>query len=277
MTLSISVLTYNVHDTPKLLSILSNLKPHLNSNIIFITLQEVYRPFAKHKDLIKQLNKLFNGKNIIYERLWGLISIVITESKDYKSLKMGLGPHHLPNKGFIATKVDNILFVGCHLAAGNDNHNRRMDMFNNAMTAIYTYFVKIDTLIIAGDFNFRVEKNVEQIVSNRKVNKNIKSVFENLENLEKHILTDQGRLFFEEYNNLKEGRILFKPTYKFLVNSDDYDTKRIPSWCDRIIFGSKYQLKCENYNAINIFASDHKPVIAHFELNEGIKIDDTEI
>jgi hypothetical protein len=46
-----------------------------------------------------------------------------------------------------------------------------------------------------------------------------------------------GRIF----QGFTEGKITFKPTYRYLVGTDQYDRKpegkmRCPSWCDRILF-----------------------------------------
>jgi glycerol-3-phosphate cytidylyltransferase-like family protein len=45
-----------------------------------------------------------------------------------------------------------------------------------------------------------------------------------------------------------------------------YDTKRTPSWCDRILYYSKDKLKLTvfKYTAIDVFLSDHKPVCGGF-------------
>lgn len=38
--------------------------------------------------------------------------------------------------------------------------------------------------------------------------------------------------------NMKEGNLIFDPTYRYDVGTDDYDTskkKRLPAWTDRIL------------------------------------------
>lgn len=74
----------------------------------------------------------------------------------------------------------------------------------------------------------------------------------------------------------KEGEILFPPTYKLLKHDDAYNTSRIPSWTDRILYYSKIDdaLKQYSYDANNLLKiSDHRPVFSqfeyHFEFTDG--------
>ena len=64
-----------------------------------------------------------------------------------------------------------------------------------------------------------------------------------------------------------EPPLHFKPTYKFDLNSDIYDTgskARIPAWCDRVLY-IKRGLQCVAYDAdTSLKTSDHRPVFATF-------------
>lgn len=71
----------------------------------------------------------------------------------------------------------------------------------------------------------------------------------------------------------KEEKINFPPTYKFKLNSDDYDLSklnRVPSYCDRVLFKSptkNYFCQSLGYNNISSFIqSDHRPVYATFNI-----------
>jgi hypothetical protein len=65
-----------------------------------------------------------------------------------------------------------------------------------------------------------------------------------------------------------EAPLNFKPTYKFDIGTDIYDTsakKRIPSWTDRILYKPSENIACVAYNSdVTIMTSDHKPVYATF-------------
>ena len=74
--------------------------------------------------------------------------------------------------------------------------------------------------------------------------------------------------------SFEESPINFPPTYKFDVNTSNYDTsskKRIPSYTDRIIFKENISTDskciCIEYSSISdIMISDHKPVYGLFTL-----------
>ncbi|THH19918.1 hypothetical protein EW146_g1363 [Bondarzewia mesenterica] len=60
----------------------------------------------------------------------------------------------------------------------------------------------------------------------------------------------------------EEGPILFRPTYRYDVGTENYDTSeklRIPAWTDRILFrGSTLDLSA--YSRAELRGSDHRPV-----------------
>lgn len=80
----------------------------------------------------------------------------------------------------------------------------------------------------------------------------------------------------ECFSQFKEKEITFPPTYKFDLNTHTYDTstkKRVPSWCDRILYKSGKSVEsfteCEQlaYHHIPEYdQSDHKPVFGLFQV-----------
>jgi len=65
-----------------------------------------------------------------------------------------------------------------------------------------------------------------------------------------------------------EARITFLPTYKYDLNSDQYDTSekaRIPAWCDRVLRKGN-NIRQVHYDAAPLRFSDHRPVYATFQV-----------
>lgn len=67
-----------------------------------------------------------------------------------------------------------------------------------------------------------------------------------------------------------EGDIKFPPTYKYLVGTDDYDPKRLPAWCDRVVYKAQpnaHVYICEYSSVPELkHTSDHRPVVAVLEV-----------
>lgn len=64
-----------------------------------------------------------------------------------------------------------------------------------------------------------------------------------------------------------EATIYFLPTYKYIKKEKTYDSKRTPSWCDRILFYAQEPSKfiILKYWDVDCFQSDHKPVCGAFK------------
>ena len=64
-----------------------------------------------------------------------------------------------------------------------------------------------------------------------------------------------------------EGPITFPPTYKLAQNSNEYSHTRIPGWTDRIFY-RKGRCRALQYSCMyNLYGSDHRPVIARYEID----------
>lgn len=138
-----------------------------------------------------------------------------------------------------------------------------------------------DSVFWLGDLNFRIDKGrstVEDVVN--------AIVDQDHPNFEDLLRTDEllNCLLHEKvFQGYQEGRINFKPTYKFDLEKDVYDTSaklRIPSYTDRILFHSKKKngITCTCYDAVmNLKKSDHRPVYGLYEVllkpgREGIQL-----
>lgn len=153
-------------------------------------------------------------------------------------------------------------------------------MFSSIGKNIYSH----DYVFWCGDFNYRIDlpiNEVKQLINEKN--------FEQL--LEKDQLKCQqkeGKVF----RNYLEGDIDFAPTYKYDINSVDYDTSeksRIPAWTDRILFRkfkpTRLSEKENNqldygkivfYGRAELKTSDHRPVIGEYNV-ELLKVDNEKL
>ena len=122
-----------------------------------------------------------------------------------------------------------------------------------------------DVIIFFGDMNYRLEfdtfEEVKSMIDEQKWTK----------------LLQGDQLLMERncgnvFDGFKEGVITFQPSYKFLPTTSDYDEvkkKKIPAWCDRILWTTTTRqktMKCVMYDIVmDQKMSDHKPVFALFE------------
>lgn len=70
----------------------------------------------------------------------------------------------------------------------------------------------------------------------------------------------------------EEAPLSFLPTYKYDKGSHEYDTskkQRTPSWCDRIMIGTRQGSIIEQfaYKRLERTDSDHRPVTAMYRLS----------
>ena len=205
----------------------------------------------------------------------------------------------LGNKGAVGIgfTLYNISFfiISCHLCTGFNNNLYRNYDFDHIKKNIHPYLYKYDIIIWMGDFNYRINKDKEEVEEILR-NKNELNLFEYDQ------MTYEIKHHNLKCNGFKEGKVSFMPTYKY---SDEEDTNEllfdsldhIPSWTDRIIFrindskffyikeeeneNNKYEnssldsnegkinmfFQLIHYNSMqNIVFSDHKPVFAYFNI-----------
>ena len=171
------------------------------------------------------------------------------------------------NKGAVAIRLDysstSICFVTAHLAAGFANYEERNRDYRTISHGLHFQknrsIADHDTIIWLGDFNYRIglsDERARRLVAAG----DLETLYEN----DQLNLQMVAGLAFQYYS---EARITFLPTYKFNLNSDEYDTSekaRIPAWTDRILRKGT-NLKQIDYNSAPLRFSDHRPVYATFE------------
>ena len=188
-----------------------------------------------------------------------------------------IGKFSLGNKAFLtfSFKYMNKIFsiAACHLASGLEKNNKRIQTLKEILNKnietdsdTIKRFKDADYWIILGDLNFRIDLSSANELALIQ-DKNYKDLYG----------IDQFNLAYEDDNNaflkenIKEGIINFRPTYKLEKNSDNYEYKegkiREPAWCDRILYSKRNRIRVVNYNGIfSLRLSDHRPVICTFEV-----------
>lgn len=182
--------------------------------------------------------------------------------------------HFAGNKGAVCVRFNlldiNYCFINVHLHHGQENQAARDQDISDtlrcafqgsAKTALQPKADNHDVTVIFGDFNFRL--NIE--MSEADVERAAQFVSEKpLEFLERDqfLAGDMSNL-----SDFREGGISFEPTYKYRAGTGQFDTKRIPAWCDRILFKvnkDSYSLAVGKYSSLPALChtSDHMPVVA---------------
>ena len=193
------------------------------------------------------------------------------------SCKTGFAKGMLGNKGYIISQFNfkgkYFGFCSGHLSAGENKVNleqRQKEIksifdFNNVYSR-KNKFVLNDYFFIFGDLNFRIDFAKEDISNENSIERNEMIQYKDI-----LLKRDELNFFLNEYKNVKEGKINFLPTYKFIKHLDKYDlSKKVPAWTDRILFGNNDELNYLNQifyddiSEINIY--DHISVSFLFEI-----------
>lgn len=130
-----------------------------------------------------------------------------------------------------------------------------------------------DLVFWIGDLNYRVDDSLgtEQVLDMAK-----KGILDELlQHDQLNIERAAGRVF----QGFQEGKITFKPTYKYQPNTDLYEERqdkklRAPAWCDRILWMAQTPAHVSqlNYLRSEINISDHKPVMSTFAITIKVVI-----
>lgn len=200
----------------------------------------------------------------VHYSIHGLIANI-----ENKTIKTGVG-NIIANKGGVAISFSlagtRLLFIGCHLAAGQNGVNQRNNDFERIEKEACNEGTRAssnaDFSIILGDLNYRINGSREDV-----------EILINHEIFEPLLKGDQLKIEMTEntlFAGFQEGLINFPPSYRFDIGTSNYDTskkQRVPSWTDRVIYKGNQDLMQKSYGCIeNCLKSDHKPVFAQFVL-----------
>ncbi|WAR31929.1 INP5E-like protein [Mya arenaria] len=169
------------------------------------------------------------------------------------------------------------LFINSHFAPGDEKKKERLDDFIKISKHLnlpkqLNVTQRYDSVFWLGDLNFRIE-----VYQGKAAVENIVSYIEEQEhsNFEDLVAGDQLTKLIVEgsiFQGFQEGRINFRPTYKYDIGQDTFDTSsknRIPSYTDRVLFRAKKKnsISCTHYDSPrSITISDHRPVFSIFDV-----------
>ncbi|WVF72695.1 hypothetical protein IAT40_007513 [Kwoniella sp. CBS 6097] len=218
------------------------------------------------------------------ESLVGLFTCIFVKSSEKDSLrdldittvKRGLGNIY-GNKGAIVSRLivddTSICFINVHLAAGQSQKAARNADLAAIMEdkAIFpaseelpfvhggngTAILDHEMVILNGDMNYRIDQRRENVISS--ISAGELPYLLDHDQLRKEMRTNHAfRL-----RNFEEAPINFAPTYKYNPGTQDYDSsekRRIPAWCDRILYRKSPRIRPINYKRYEPTVSDHRPI-----------------
>lgn len=185
-----------------------------------------------------------------------------------------------------------LCFINCHLAAGQTQVIHR----NNDVASILdaaplpghqlpvsqtetfvsggdgSMVLDHEMCILSGDLNYRIEAMPRDTVTHALRTKDLAKLLERDQLLLQRRKSPGFRL-----RAFQEAPITFEPTYKYDVGTDDYDSsdkKRVPAWCDRVLYRGADKVKQVGYRRHEVRVSDHRPVSGRFVLQiKTIKAD----
>ena len=197
---------------------------------------------------------------------------------DTQFIKSGL-MGNIGNKGSILMRFninDTNLAISCnHLTAGTQYYEtRRNQIIDILNTSFSKYpnknFKDYDYYFLFGDLNFRLDLEL----NNQLIDDLIKNQFKPSYDVSKLLMYDQ--FYFAQKENslisqMNEAQIKFLPTYKYCVNENKYNIeKRVPAYCDRILFKKKSETIPIVYNRCEYNLSDHKPIYGVYKIKTKI-------
>ena len=263
----------------------------LNAGNVLISSNNELIELYKSK-IVSELCKNESYDFLMEKNLVGILIFILIKSKYRDEIKnlniietktgiLGFG-----NKGNYMLKFKfknkDFVFVTGHLSAGDEKND--FDKRTNELVNIFNKLTEDNKTMsnllyfICGDLNFRIDLPKEKFYEICSFNDNKyykkdakeKTISENqakkcLYELKKY---DEMNLIKEKFSdyNLKEGSINFPPTYKYVKGSLIYDNKRTPSWTDRILYKGDKNVKCIFYDSVDLYISDHKPIIGLFQI-----------
>lgn len=194
----------------------------------------------------------------------------------YSSLKGAAAVRLIVKEGLESSESEahEFTFVDAHLAANEGQIADRNNDFYGIVTSLgfpdgYGAYKPRSHLFFMGDLNYRASFQQSTDSAAQPLHSDAIDLSENVISGENHYedLKKTDELYHvmkskQSFYGFTEAPVTFAATYKFTIGTSKYNTKRIPSWCDRILY-LPYSKPVEilDYSSLpDISTSDHKPV-----------------
>ena len=181
------------------------------------------------------------------------------------------------NKGSVAIRFNfdhsSFAFINCHLSSGQGQTSERLEdlreIYKKSFDCSQKYqdfmIYQHDYKFIFGDLNFRI--NLPYETCKDEVRRKNYAYLQSKDQLLG--VKAQNSIL----NKFSEGVLNFDPTFKYDDHSQNYDTsqkRRVPSWCDRVLFEKNQkcggEIELIHYGRKESYFSDHRPVFAIFNI-----------
>ncbi|KAF2354538.1 Rho GTPase-activating protein domain, partial [Trinorchestia longiramus] len=237
--------------------------------------------------VLSSLHPAARYKEVRLVRLVGMLLMVLVKEEHFKNVSRvqtcvvptGI-MNMIGNKGGVSVSLDlyntSVCFVNCHLAAHVEEYERRNEDYDcicektvfASSSGMQKYIKDHSHIYFFGDMNYRIaaapDLNIRELASSGKYEVLLQR---DQLNMQRQI----GRVF----KGYSEGKIDFRPTFKYDKDTDAWDTsekQRQPAWCDRVLWAGE-DIKQRLYRVhMALKISDHKPVSAVF--NSEVKVVD---
>ncbi|EYC10118.1 hypothetical protein Y032_0057g2770 [Ancylostoma ceylanicum] len=291
--LSIRAITWNINEKPaKTLDLLANnleqIPDSLVEDIIIIALQEI-PPSTKtfHEDALAIIAKPLRQTHstLFSYRAWSQMVLVFMKKAHTRFATEPMAKFvpattlakPVRTKGAIGVCLRIYqrwtVIIACHLS--HATVLQRIQDYHKIMRSLKfptlcsfkgtDDILHSDCVLWLGDLNFRITED-------SKVNWKAQLQQPSLHDIESIMRSDELRIIREKelaFAEFTEAPIVFAPTHKFELGTNDYVPNRIPSYTDRVLYWSRQPkwIETTNYNCIQKTSqSDHRAVYATLRL-----------
>ena len=250
------------------------------NNILLSSNQKIIDLYTKI--ITSEICKYYPYNLKIQKNLVGILTLIYIKAElddhidNINIVENKSGNFNLGNKGnfIIKFKINHKEFalVNGHLTAGDkkENFEKRIKEMEKIFDIIYENNNYNIYYFIVGDLNFRISLEREQFnlicCGDKKGIVNENQAKKEIETLKKFDQLNTVKNLFKK-EKLFEEKINFPPTYKYEKMQIIYNEKRTPSWTDRILFKEDKNIKCIFYDTLDLYISDHKPLVGLFNIN----------